>query len=104
LDHGYDSHSGFRDAFVRTFGRPPGRSRQAGCVVVSWTESPLGPLVLGAADEGVCLLEFTDRRMLEAQFAALQRLFACGIVPGSKAATAADYGENSFCWTWSTTA
>src|SRR5262249_37472754 len=27
LTNGYDSHSGFRDAFVRTFGDPPGRSR-----------------------------------------------------------------------------
>src|SRR5438093_5571834 len=53
LDHGYDSHSGFRDAFVRTFGRPPGKSRQSGCVAVSWTESPLGPLVGGATDSGV---------------------------------------------------
>src|SRR5438552_3198781 len=82
LDNGYESHSGFRDAFVRTFGRPPGRSRQTDCVVVSWMESPLGALVTGATGEGICLLEFTDRRMLEAQFATLRRLFASSIVPG----------------------
>jgi len=85
LGHGYESHSGFRDAFVRTFGMPPGRSRESGCIEVDWIESPLGPLVAGATAEGVCLLEFTDRRMLEAQFKTLRRLFHCAVVPGRNA-------------------
>jgi AraC family transcriptional regulator of adaptative response/methylated-DNA-[protein]-cysteine methyltransferase len=38
--------------------------------------------VAGATDEGICLLEFTDRRMLEAQFAAVQRLFHAPVAPG----------------------
>jgi AraC family transcriptional regulator of adaptative response/methylated-DNA-[protein]-cysteine methyltransferase len=82
LGNGYDSHSGFREAFARTFGKPPGRSRQAGCIVVSWVESPVGPLVVGAVEEGICLLEFSDRRMLEAQFTTLRKRFGCAIVPG----------------------
>ena len=82
LGNGYDSHSGFRDAFVRTFGEAPGRSRDADCVVVSWLEGPLGPLVIGATERGVCLCEFTDRRMLETQFAVLRSRFKCAIVPG----------------------
>jgi AraC family transcriptional regulator of adaptative response/methylated-DNA-[protein]-cysteine methyltransferase len=83
LGNGYESHSGFREAFARTFGQPPGRSRTAGCIVTGWIESPLGPLVVGATDEGICLLEFTDRRMLETQFDTLRRRFRCAIVPGS---------------------
>ena len=82
LGHGYESHSGFREAFVHAFGKPPGRSRDLNCVVTSWLESPLGPLVASATDEGVCLLEFTDRRMLETQFKTLRRLFSCTLVPG----------------------
>ena len=82
LGYGYNSHSGFRDAFVRTFGKSPGRSRNADCIVTAWIESPLGPLVAGATSDGVCLLEFTDRRMLDAQFAVLRRHFRCAIVPG----------------------
>ncbi len=82
LGNGYESHSGFREAFARTFGKPPGRSRDADCVTVGWTESPVGPLVLGATARGVCLLEFTDRRMLEAQFTTVRKRFACAIVPG----------------------
>jgi AraC family transcriptional regulator, regulatory protein of adaptative response / methylated-DNA-[protein]-cysteine methyltransferase len=82
LGNGYESHSGFRDAFSRTFGRPPGSSESLDCVVASWIESPLGPLVAAANDRGVCLLEFTDRRMLETQFVTLKKFFSCAIVPG----------------------
>jgi AraC family transcriptional regulator of adaptative response/methylated-DNA-[protein]-cysteine methyltransferase len=79
---GFESHSGFRDAFTRTFGQAPGRSRDADCVSVTWIESPLGPLVAGARADGICLLEFSDRRMLKAQIDTLQRRFATGVVPG----------------------
>jgi AraC family transcriptional regulator of adaptative response/methylated-DNA-[protein]-cysteine methyltransferase len=85
LGNGYESYSGFRDAFSRTFGRPPGTSRTADCIVVSWLESPLGPLVAAASNHGICLLEFTDRRMLETQFRMLKKLFGCSIVPGENA-------------------
>jgi AraC family transcriptional regulator, regulatory protein of adaptative response / methylated-DNA-[protein]-cysteine methyltransferase len=85
LGNGYESHSGFRDAFARTFGRAPGSSQDMDCIVVTWFESPLGPLIAGANDRGVCLLEFTDRRMLEAQFRTLKKLFSCAIVPGENA-------------------
>ncbi len=87
LGHGYESHSGFREAFARAFGGPPGRSRNADCIVTAWVESPLGPMVAGATSEGICLLEFTDRRMLDAQFAVLRRRFGCAIVPGENAHT-----------------
>jgi AraC family transcriptional regulator of adaptative response/methylated-DNA-[protein]-cysteine methyltransferase len=83
LGNGYESHSGFRDAFARTFGRSPGRSRTTDCLIAGWVESPLGPLLAAANKEGVCLLEFTDRRMLETQFTTLRKRFACAIVPGN---------------------
>jgi AraC family transcriptional regulator of adaptative response/methylated-DNA-[protein]-cysteine methyltransferase len=83
LGNGYESHSGFRDAFTRLFGLPPGRGRTAGCIVVTWAESPVGPLLMGATDAGVCLLEFTDRRALKSQIATLRSHFACAVVPGT---------------------
>jgi AraC family transcriptional regulator of adaptative response/methylated-DNA-[protein]-cysteine methyltransferase len=83
FESGYDSHSGFRDAFVRTFGEPPGSYREGECVFLSWVNSPLGPLVVGATSEGVCLLEFTDRRMLQTQFDTLRKQFDLPLVPGS---------------------
>lgn len=82
LGSGFESHSGFRDAFARTFGQAPGQSRDADCVVVSWIESPLGPLVVGARQEGICLLEFSDRRMLGTQIDTVRRRFGAGVVPG----------------------
>jgi AraC family transcriptional regulator of adaptative response/methylated-DNA-[protein]-cysteine methyltransferase len=82
LGNGYESHSGFRDAFTRTFGRSPGTSHDLDRIVVCWVETPLGPIVAAANDSGLCLLEFTDRRMLETQFHTLKKLFSCAIVPG----------------------
>jgi AraC family transcriptional regulator of adaptative response/methylated-DNA-[protein]-cysteine methyltransferase len=86
FDSGFESLSGFRDAFTRAFGEAPGRLRQRGArVVVAMLESPLGPLLAGATDEGVVLLEYTDRRMLESNLKSLRRRFTCGVVPGQHA-------------------
>jgi AraC family transcriptional regulator of adaptative response/methylated-DNA-[protein]-cysteine methyltransferase len=82
LRSGYGSTSGFHDAFRKTFGRTPGASKAADCVVTKMVESPIGPLIIGANSEAVCLLEFTDRRMLEKQMATLRKRFACPVVPG----------------------
>jgi AraC family transcriptional regulator, regulatory protein of adaptative response / methylated-DNA-[protein]-cysteine methyltransferase len=73
MSHGFESHSGFRDAFSRLIGQAPGRSRAAGLVTLSRLDSPLGPLIAGATDQGICLLEFGDRRMLESQLGELQK-------------------------------
>jgi AraC family transcriptional regulator, regulatory protein of adaptative response / methylated-DNA-[protein]-cysteine methyltransferase len=82
LGSGYESQSGFRDAFVKTFGAAPGKSRSAEFIVSAWIESPMGPLVAAATEKGICLLEFSDRRMLNAQFTTLRKRFKCSIVPG----------------------
>jgi AraC family transcriptional regulator of adaptative response/methylated-DNA-[protein]-cysteine methyltransferase len=82
FESGYDSHSGFRDAFVRTFGITPRDSCRRNCILLAWLKSPLGPLVAGATPEGVCLVEFTDRRMLETQLATLRKRLDCPAVPG----------------------
>lgn len=83
FDVGYESASGFRDAVRKNFGAPPGRAAARDAITLAWLESPLGPLVAGARDDGVCLLEFTDRRMLEKQFAVLRRWFGAPLAPGS---------------------
>jgi len=81
-DHGYESLSGFRDAFAHLFGEPPGRAR-AEHVVVTRVLTPLGPLVAGATDKGLCLLEFADRPMLETQVKRLRKYMDCAVTPGS---------------------
>ena len=82
LGYGYNSHSGFREAFVKTFGAAPGKSRTSDCIVTAWIESPVGPLIAAATSEGICLLEFTDRRMLDHQVSRLRNYFKCTIIPG----------------------
>jgi AraC family transcriptional regulator, regulatory protein of adaptative response / methylated-DNA-[protein]-cysteine methyltransferase len=82
LGTGWDSHSGFREAFARRFGTPPGRSADASYVLMTAIDTPLGPMIAGATDDGVCLLEFGDRRMLESQLARLERLLRQPLVPG----------------------
>ena len=37
-------------------------------------ETPIGEMVAGATDEGICLLEFSDRRMLTTEYKDLTRL------------------------------
>ena len=85
LDSGFDSHSGFRTAFGHLFGKPPGQIGDAECVHVAWVDTPIGPMIAGATDRGVCLLEFTERRMLEKQFDTIRRRLRAPLVPGENA-------------------
>jgi AraC family transcriptional regulator, regulatory protein of adaptative response / methylated-DNA-[protein]-cysteine methyltransferase len=82
VEVGFESESGFRDAFARFFGQPPGRGRAAGNVTIAWLPTPVGPLLGGATDEGVCLVEFTDRRAIEVQLDTLGRHFGRPLSPG----------------------
>jgi AraC family transcriptional regulator of adaptative response/methylated-DNA-[protein]-cysteine methyltransferase len=83
FDSGFESHSGFRDAFSRTFRDAPGRARNHGTrIITALIETPLGPLLAGATEEGICLLEYTDRRMLEHNLTVLGKRFNCTLVPG----------------------
>ncbi len=81
-DHGYESQSGFRDAFQKLFGETPKTSRGGLCIMMAWIESPIGPLIAGASDEGLCFLEFSDRRMLEKQVKTLRQRLKKTILPG----------------------
>lgn len=82
FDHGWDSLSGFGDAFRKVMGAAP--TRASGLVVtMTRIETPIGPMLAGATDLGICLLEFVDRRMIETQLERLRRLFRAALVPGS---------------------
>ena len=83
LEHGFDSASGFRDAFARTFGGPPGRRRTAPCVVAHTIESPLGPLLICATPTAVSRLDFGDPQPLDTRLPALQQRLGCPVVPGT---------------------
>ena len=82
LDHGYDSLSGFNDAFRRLFGDAPTRSAGVKVLAVRRLPTPLGAMVAAAGDDGLHLLEFADRRMLETQIQRLRRRGPVAFVPG----------------------
>jgi AraC family transcriptional regulator of adaptative response/methylated-DNA-[protein]-cysteine methyltransferase len=83
FDHGWGSHSGFRTAFGKLAGAPPGAAAAATPIVrLTWLETPVGPLVAGATDTSLVLLEYPDRRMLETQFETLRRRLGRPLAPG----------------------
>lgn len=82
LDSGFDSASGFRDAFAKVFGTPPGMGREASCLPARWLDTPLGAMLAVASDDGLCLLEFVDRRAIEHQIEVLRKRMNATIVPG----------------------
>jgi AraC family transcriptional regulator of adaptative response/methylated-DNA-[protein]-cysteine methyltransferase len=67
LDHGYDSLSGFNEAFRNALGTNPRTAKNATVVHMTRMMTPLGPMLAAATEKAICLLEFADRRMLELQ-------------------------------------
>lgn len=83
--HGFESHSGFREAFTRAFGTPPGRALATDCMVVSLLESPMGRLIAAANTDGITELLFLDRHPLEATLKELRERHSIAVMPGTNA-------------------
>ena len=79
---GYESQSGFRDAFARIFGETPTAAKTKGALLAERIETPLGSMLAIADDEGLRLLEFVDRRALERELSILRTRLRTNIVPG----------------------
>jgi AraC family transcriptional regulator of adaptative response/methylated-DNA-[protein]-cysteine methyltransferase len=82
LDQGFESASGFREAFAKVFGTAPSLAHDVDCLYAKWFETPLGPMLALANDAGLYLLEFVDRRGLEREVQALRRRLTQRVVPG----------------------
>ena len=63
------------------------RARRSGAkaIVARMLPTPLGPMLAGATDDGICLLEFTDRPMLPTQLAVVERRLDRRVVAGRHA-------------------
>lgn len=72
LDAGFDSGSGFRQAFAKILGVSPNTLRQNTILKADWIESPLGHLIAVADAQQLHLLEFIDRRALPGELQRLQ--------------------------------
>lgn len=62
---GYESLSGFGYTFKKLMGESPKKSKEKSIILITRLTSPLGPMLIGATEEGVCLLEFIDQKRLE---------------------------------------
>src|SRR5712671_7103096 len=77
---GFESASGFREAFTRVFGDSPTAVKDRSCLVAERIDTPLGTMLAVADDAGLRLLEFTDRRALEREIPILRRRLRTNVV------------------------
>jgi len=82
LNQGYESASGFWQAFRKIFGERPGSANGVGLLPAKWIDTPLGAMLAVADDQGLRLLDFVDRRGLERAIGTLRRRTKSVIVPG----------------------
>lgn len=82
FDSGYESLSGFGYTFKKIIGKSPQNSSEKQIILISRLTTPLGPMFVCATENGICLLEFVDRKMLETEFKDLQKRLNAQILTG----------------------
>jgi len=82
FDMGYESLSGFAYTYKKLIGKSPSKSKSNNIILINRLTTPLGPMFVCATDTGICLLEFTDRKMLESEFSDLQKQLKAEILIG----------------------
>lgn len=82
IAHGYESESGFRESFTQVFGDPPSAVDRESSIWINRIATPLGSMIMGVSDQGLCLLEFAERRMLETQLKRLRQRMGRVFLPG----------------------
>jgi AraC family transcriptional regulator of adaptative response/methylated-DNA-[protein]-cysteine methyltransferase len=85
VDLGYESLSGFRDAFRKALGTTPGHSKTSKALLFSRIETPLGPMIAMSEKDGLVLLEFADRPALPDEIDELRARYGYTVVPGRDA-------------------
>ena len=79
---GYESSSGFRDAFSRIMGAAPTLLGGARVLKATWLDTRLGPMMAIADEDALYLLEFVDRRGLEREIERMRNRTKSAIIPG----------------------
>ncbi|MCC5807712.1 MAG: methylated-DNA--[protein]-cysteine S-methyltransferase [Opitutales bacterium] len=82
MEADFDSVSGFCEAMRRATGHSPREARGRHALRVAQVPSPLGPVMVAGDEDAVYLVEFWDRRMLEQQFATLEKRLDAVFFPG----------------------
>ncbi len=79
-DQGYESLSGFGYTYKTVLSQSPSDRKTKNFIYLQRFSTPLGPMYVACTEQGICLLEFTDRRMLESEFADLQKRLQAQII------------------------
>jgi AraC family transcriptional regulator of adaptative response/methylated-DNA-[protein]-cysteine methyltransferase len=79
---GFDSENSFREAFAQVFGNPPSAVDRESSIWINRIATPLGSMIMGVHDSGLCLLEFAERRMLDTQLKRLRERMGRVFLPG----------------------
>lgn len=79
---GFESLSGFNESFKNIFGVSPKNSKTQNIIDLKRVETPIGTMYAAATEDGICMLEFTDRKMLENEFNELAKSLNATIVQG----------------------
>jgi AraC family transcriptional regulator of adaptative response/methylated-DNA-[protein]-cysteine methyltransferase len=82
LDAGFDSGSGFREAFSREFGEAPNKARKAVTFAMDWIDTPIGPMLAIADDKQLHMLEFVERKSLQHHVDRYRKQFNATVLPG----------------------
>lgn len=83
LISGYESVSGFSEAYSKVMGSSPGNKQQPEPLLYKHFDTELGAMIVISNPEGIVLLEFGDRRMLETELNHLIKHFRCPLLPGT---------------------
>lgn len=82
FDLGFESLSGFNSSYKKIVGNAPSKTRKKNIINIIRITTPLGPMFAGASEKGICMFEFTNRKMLETEFKDLNKRLNAVILPG----------------------
>lgn len=81
LSAGFESSSGFRDAYAKTFGAPPNKAGLEP-LFIEWVDTLIGPMIVICSETALYLSEFTNRKNLPGQLEKLVKVYDRPILPG----------------------
>ena len=81
LNAGYESASGFRAAFAKTFGAPPAKANTTP-LFIDWLSTPLGPMFAVCDETHLYMLEFTTRKNMDRGFEKIRKVHKRAVIPG----------------------
>jgi AraC family transcriptional regulator of adaptative response/methylated-DNA-[protein]-cysteine methyltransferase len=87
LDAGFESSSGFREAFAQAFHNPPSSARNSTLLRADWIDTPLGVMIALTDDRQLHLLEFVNRKQIGMQIERYRRAANASLLPGETRAS-----------------